>query len=137
MPAECYALATDDDLLGFYAVKQMDAELSKRSLPFLELSLVGRSKGSRTADKTQSGFLLSSIARSRRTPKGFGRHLLVNAIGVTLNAGLNLIFVQPVNGEVSQMWQTAYSFKPVDWPAPEVPNLLWFPVNPFPEGKWP
>jgi hypothetical protein len=138
MPLETWALCTGGDLLGFYAVKPAAAEFPSRWLPILEIRRV-LLKRARLKRGLQPGCMLSSIVRSHTTTEpGFGRVLLEHAIGRTRADDNNVaLFVEPANATVARMWEHKYHFKPMDESAPETRGVLWFPVDPCPEGDWP
>ncbi len=130
MPAETYALRLGDELLGFFAVERARVKISFRARPLFELR-------KRMAHRDpQPGLILLSIARARSTPMGFGHVLFDHALGVALeDPAVVAIFVRPDNDDVSRMWRDSYHFRPMD--DPEMPGLLYFPVDPAPEAEWP
>jgi hypothetical protein len=137
MPLTTWAIHTSDELLGFYAIKNAEIEFSRRAFPILAVRRrsirVRRLKGG-----PQPGLLLSSIARSNSTRRGFGRILFEHALGIAHEDRKNVaLFVLPANHTVSQMWQGNYQFKLMDEPIDGLSEVLWFPVDPTPEGDWP
>jgi hypothetical protein len=130
VPEETYALRTDDELLGFFAVQRAQVKLSWRAWPLFELR--------KRVSKRQPipGLILSSIVRAASTPPGFGRILFDYALGVALSdPQIAAVVLQPENEDVSRLWQGTYDFRPMDHP--ETPRLLYFPVDPAPDAMWP
>jgi hypothetical protein len=130
LPTDTYALRTDNELLGFFAVEPALVKFSHRALPIIELYKRITQRG------PQQALLLSSIARAASTPPRFGHVLFEHAIGVALSDSQNVaILVQPMNQRVSTLWKEEYSFRPMD--AIDMPGLLYFPLGEPPELKWP
>jgi hypothetical protein len=130
VPEETYALRTDDELLGFFAVRRAQVKLSWRAWPLFELR--------KRVSKRQPipGLTLSSIVGAASTPPGFGRILFDYALAVALrDPQIAAVVLQPENDEVSCLWRDTYDFRPMDHP--ETPGLLYFPVDPAPEATWP
>jgi hypothetical protein len=137
MQLEAWACVGDDELLGFYAVTRAEMEFSHRALPILSIRRLGPGLR-RPRGGPQPGLLLSSITRSRSTEAGFGRVLLLHAVGLALEDPDNMaLFVKPASADVSRMWRENYGFKTMDKPAPDVPDVLWLPINPSPGSTWP
>lgn len=110
------------DLLGFYSVKKVMAQISNRSG-----ALLGVAKALRLRSP-KPGLLLSSIVRSRHTDPGFGSVLLEDAVGLALtDKELKAVFVEPANDRVAEMWQSDYHFQPVA--SSELPGLLYLPLD--------
>jgi hypothetical protein len=132
MTEETYAIRTNDELLGFFAVERANVKISFRARPLFELR---KRMGNRNR-QPQPGLILVSIVRAASTPAGFGHVLFDNALGVALeDPDIVAICVQPDNDEVSRLWRNSYNFRPMD--DPEIPGLLYFPVDPAPEANWP
>jgi hypothetical protein len=133
MPLDTYAVHTTDELLGFYAVRHAEVDISAHTRPILSVR-----RPRPLPEGRQPGLILSSIARARSTVPGFGRLLIEHAIGLALtDPAIVAIFAEPANEHVARMWQDVYHFRPMDKPAPAVPYILWFPIDPMPEGNWP
>lgn len=112
----------NSELLGFYAVSRVMAQISNRSG-----ALLGVAKALRLRSP-KPGLLLSSIVRSRCTPPGFGRVLLEDALALALtDKELKAVFVEPANERVAAMWQEDYYFQPAT--SSELPGLLYLPLG--------
>jgi hypothetical protein len=112
----------NDELLGFYSVTKVMAQISNRSGAILE---VVKALGLRSP---KPGLLLSSIVRSEITHSGFGQVLLDDVLALALTDNeVKAIFVEPANERVAEMWRTDYYFEPVA--SSEVPGLLYFPLD--------
>jgi hypothetical protein len=132
IPDETYAIRTPDELLGFLAVRRGLVKISSRAGPFFEL----RKRLANRNRQPQPGLVLVSIARATSTPARFGHVLFDYALGVALeDPDIVAICVQPDNDAVSRLWRDSYNFRPMD--DPELPGLLYFPVDPAPEALWP
>jgi hypothetical protein len=137
MPLETWALRTDEHLLGFYAIRPAQAEFPRRLLPIIEIRRLSL-KRVRLKRGLQAGLMLSSIVRADATGPGSGRVLVKHAIARALTDEDNVaLFVEPANPTVSRMWERRYGFRPMHESSPQTPGVLWFPVEPCPEGDWP
>lgn len=138
MPAATYAVHTDNELLGFFAVERAEIEFSRRARPILEVRRLSI-RLHRLKRGPQPGLLLSSIARAESTVPGFGRVLFEHAVGVAHDDSQEnvALFVLPANRDVSRMWKDIYNFRPMDEPREGISEVLWFPTDPTPEGEWP
>jgi ribosomal protein S18 acetylase RimI-like enzyme len=137
MPLETWAICREEELLGFYAIRPAAAEFPTRWLPILDVRRVVL-KRPRLKRGLQPGCMLSSIVRSKDTERGFGRILVEHAIGRTRSDERNVaLFVEPANDTVARMWEREYHFMSMDESAPHTRGVLWFPVDPCPEGDWP
>lgn len=133
LSADTHAIRTSAELLGFFAVDQVELEFSHQAWSTQELASVELSKRlEHLASEPQHGLMLSAIARTESTSRGFGRVLVEHAIGVTLKSGANVaLFVQPANETVAKLWKGTYCFREVD--DPTLPGLLYLPVDVPPE----
>jgi hypothetical protein len=131
VPLETYAaVSRDDELLGFYAVRRATVEISARAWPLI-VEFRGRSGAPR---KPEPGLILSWITRGGASDPGYGQTLFDHALGVALeDPHIVAVFVEPDNHDVSELWQNRYDFQPMDRPAPEVPEILWYPTGDAPE----
>jgi hypothetical protein len=118
------------ELLGFYAIEQVLADISNRSGPLLGAA---RRLKLRTP---QRGWLVSSIVRSASTEPGFGQVLLEGVVGEALtDKSIEAIFVEPANERVGRMWRETYRFEPVA--SSEIPGLLYLPLKVGPDASPP
>jgi hypothetical protein len=110
------------ELLGFYSVHKVMAQISNRPAALLS---VAAALGLRSP---KPGLLLSSIVRSKHTPRGFGRVLLEDALALALtDKELKAVFVEPANPRVAKMWQGDYYFR--EAASSELPGLLYLPLG--------
>jgi hypothetical protein len=118
----------NDELLGFYSVKKVVAQISNRGERVL--GVAERFGFSRP----EPGLMLSSIVRSQVTEGGFGRVLLEDVVGAALaDKKVRAIFVEPANARVAKMWRDDYHFEPVA--NSDIPDLLYMPVAVDPEEE--
>ncbi len=98
-------LVYNEHLLGFFA---MD--------PHQYLEVVGDGGAGGGVSMARS-VLISNIVRSARTPKGFGRVLIEEAVGVALEEldsaedPVRGLLVDPANRKLSRMWKTKHHFE--------------------------
>jgi hypothetical protein len=135
MPLETHAAVShDDELLGFYAVRRATVEISARAWPLM-IEFRGRPGSPR---KPEPGLILAWISRGEASEPGYGQTLFDHALGIALkDPSIVAVFVEPDDHEVSELWQNAYDFQPMDRPAPAVPDILWYPTGEAPELVYP
>jgi ribosomal protein S18 acetylase RimI-like enzyme len=130
MPEETHLIHTDDELLGFFAVRRALVKISFKAWPLFELRRRIENRD------PQLGLMLVSIVRSCTTDAGFGQALFDHALGLAFeDRNIVAIFVQPDNDGVSRMWQESYKFRRME--DREMPGLLYYPVDKAPEALWP
>jgi len=128
--AETHVLRTDERMLGFLAVSEVQVRISKHDRPIFELHRQV------VQNELEAALKLSHVARDRSTDFGFGHMLFDYAVALALSRPpIVAVCVQPDNDGVSLMWQRDYHLREMD--KPEIPGLLYFPIGPKPIPRWP
>ena len=120
-------------LLGFVATRRTTFTLTKSRRVALQL----RRFQLRSGD--QPAIAIDWVARSARTPPGFGRQLLLATIAGALADGAGALIVEPSDEGTREMWRRQYRFVPFEARQHEGyshPEWLWFPLG-DPGGNWP
>lgn len=113
--------------LGFYAVRPISFELSKRDFPLLQVRRMGVQK------EPQPALLLSWIARTLDSGQGSGRPLFLHATANAIANGFVALIIEPDDERTKQVWISKYRCME----AQDGSGRLWYPVDRPTGGGWP